>query len=1274
MTETAMAGATSLNPIEQALIAAIEAGQSFCFTDQLLDSAPGLSADLIRCILVGLPVQVDPAPATARIVNLRSTGIRIMPKTAPGDEVSRKSMRRLPILGHLELTRLRGMDGGALPDLELTYCSFEHPIDLGGAAMGPVSFEGSLFPALTARDASFQGGVTLDWCGPHSPTPAQTGAAGQGRFPFTGHLFTQDEAEGGGDRPASFRWVDAMAAKQGVAPDTPLAPCIIDFASADIQGPLRISFATFCSTADTRHPLPDHQLRYAANLSGVSVRDTVQLVQTVVYGGLSMKSLEVGEDLWFSGSRLVSRHRAPSGQDEALSEALSLQLARVNGIVGFIECADDLDRKRSDYRYNLVLGGIHAIGLQARQLWLSHGLFAGYLAFSKGSFALGAIFGPYSGLSGAPVPLCGVIDLSYASIENNLEFGEVHSFVLPDFLTADPMLSIHLMANQAQVIGQEMKAAGSILIRNCSLTAPREIQDQVLYLRDCTVADSITIKDSSVRGISLRASRVEGRLSLRQVTLNLDGTLIRDSDGEPWSALDLRGSSFGHDVDVRDVRWGYGAATADAPYRQNGATAITPQVKDHGFTLSFYADIIVVDRPIGRHRYQRYLFDTRLGGPMFMIDGQSRFLHMLNGMGRLRLETTEQYADYLTFFCDSVAGDGGPFKILSATGGPGQDGFVPLTPISAEDADVDPKEAGDKRFFIATILYGDSMFVSHFSVAPDGMVEMLDDKEIAGKLRNRDGYPRRTRPARANAQLTPRDYVSGPAPIDFSTFKMEPPRLFYAHLDLEGMRCGALLDDFGRGWGLPAPERDGCHVQLHAPGIRCGRVEPSADAGKRAARNGPASRNDPRAAFSATDGQGEHKAAHHRLAWLRYQTGFDDRVRPSWLQHIPLLKRISRARALKPEYWRIAAADFVPQVYDEFASAHYSAGEPDEGQRILIAKKDAQNRLMRESSRAPYSREEHHLGWFALLAAIIGFAWWMHGGSTALSAARLLSDLTANMGLQGLAAVAVIIGHWIWTVPALLAGWIGWSALRHRRPWRLLGLVWLPSMAVVALVALALSPAATPDTQGLHDSLLFAILVLWVLLLVYAAWPLMLGVFHFMFKHGFNYGLSPSRAILICAALLVLGTAMTGLARTGSLAPYTDWDSLYDRDGRLKPNIALVLDVQFQAQAPDGAALNGRMAPGSRDRDRQPGATVVAQPTACDVGVNNFLYAADVFVPLVDLEQESRCTIRTAPESARDDPYLFWRIAKSLYEIIGWIVISLTIVTISGVMRRDIER
>jgi hypothetical protein len=84
----------------------------------------------------------------------------------------------------------------------------------------------------------------------------------------------------------------------------------------------------------------------------------------------------------------------------------------------------------------------------------------------------------------------------------------------------------------------------------------------------------------------------------------------------------------------------------------------------------------------------------------------------------------------------------------------------------------------------------------------------------------------------------------------------------------------------------------------------------------------------------------------------------------------------------------------------------------------------------------------------------------------------------------------------------------------------------------------------------------------------------------------------------------------------------------------------------------------------------------VAGDLPCGDTVNEFFYAVDVFIPLVDLRQESRCQVRSPTsedEKSKAAEIRLWTAAKALFSLLGWISVSMTILTLSGVFRRNVE-
>lgn len=87
----------------------------------------------------------------------------------------------------------------------------------------------------------------------------------------------------------------------------------------------------------------------------------------------------------------------------------------------------------------------------------------------------------------------------------------------------------------------------------------------------------------------------------------------------------------------------------------------------------------------------------------------------------------------------------------------------------------------------------------------------------------------------------------------------------------------------------------------------------------------------------------------------------------------------------------------------------------------------------------------------------------------------------------------------------------------------------------------------------------------------------------------------------------------------------------------------------------------------------------------CGATIDEALFALDVFIPLIDLRQESRCEVGV-PDVVQDDRVfvwkqldmvlspifrsaLFWNWAKAIYAVAGWLIISLSILTFANVAR-----
>ncbi|HEX8625553.1 MAG TPA: hypothetical protein VF782_10800 [Allosphingosinicella sp.] len=253
-----------------------------------------------------------------------------------------------------------------------------------------------------------------------------------------------------------------------------------------------------------------------------------------------------------------------------------------------------------------------------------------------------------------------------------------------------------------------------------------------------------------------------------------------------------------------------------------------------------------------------------------------------------------------------------------------------------------------------------------------------------------------------------------------------------------------------------------------------------------------------------------------------------------------------------------------------------------------------------------------------------------------------------------------------------------WRLLRQWNPknWRLSPLRFLV-LAVVGLAALLVANYLTArhfiPPHGTQTAWSIAI----ALALVAVLWPLFAGLVQILFRYGFRYGLSAENALLTFAAFIVIGWLGVHYARNGGFESVTDWTTRMGNQRLLDPRVALVLQVDLDSEpAPDPPRpLPPPPPPDPRSAGTHlEGRAVHAVASPCNLDVNSFLYAVDLFVPLVDLDQEQRCKIRDALPADSHDTYLAWRWARALYEMLGWIVTSLGILTITGLLRRDIER
>ena len=158
-----------------------------------------------------------------------------------------------------------------------------------------------------------------------------------------------------------------------------------------------------------------------------------------------------------------------------------------------------------------------------------------------------------------------------------------------------------------------------------------------------------------------------------------------------------------------------------------------------------------------------------------------------------------------------------------------------------------------------------------------------------------------------------------------------------------------------------------------------------------------------------------------------------------------------------------------------------------------------------------------------------------------------------------------------------------------------------------------------------------------------------------LFDVFFGYGMSPGRATITFIGCLMAGVALMEYAAHSSQA------------GADKPILVVETTAvqNYVAPVENGAGRSMRM----RLAFQQQGTGEFADgELPCANSIVPLLYAVDIFVPVLELHQQSQCAF-----SAKSGAF-GWHIWRLSYALLGWIVTSLTVLTYSGVLRRHFER
>jgi hypothetical protein len=181
--------------------------------------------------------------------------------------------------------------------------------------------------------------------------------------------------------------------------------------------------------------------------------------------------------------------------------------------------------------------------------------------------------------------------------------------------------------------------------------------------------------------------------------------------------------------------------------------------------------------------------------------------------------------------------------------------------------------------------------------------------------------------------------------------------------------------------------------------------------------------------------------------------------------------------------------------------------------------------------------------------------------------------------------------------------------------------------------------------------------------------PVLLRPFLWAYDHLFDHGLTPSRAMVVFLSFLLLGWGATYIADYGVRTQIPK--ALLTEDAPFHNYLPKALEIQpvlvIDATTVNSVAVMDHAGHAmAADFIRAAGGDGPID-IPCRDQIDPLLYAVDLFVPVLKLNQADRCTVSTAPEAWP------WRIARALYSALGWLVSSLTLLSVTGILRRQAE-
>ena len=310
--------------------------------------------------------------------------------------------------------------------------------------------------------------------------------------------------------------------------------------------------------------------------------------------------------------------------------------------------------------------------------------------------------------------------------------------------------------------------------------------------------------------------------------------------------------------------------------------------------------------------------------------------------------------------------------------------------------------------------------------------------------------------------------------------------------------------------------------------------------------------------------------------------------------------------------------DFIPQVYNMFARANHNDGRRAEANSILKAKKDFENRIL--------------------------FTYLKKNTVTRVFYSSIADFLSNNR--------------------------------KSTKQDNIRGIIYLfPIMAIIIyLNTIGVFNFNEKNNVSLYIIKYIIVYIFPAIVILSLLSPYLFFITFTFFRILFSYALSPIRSIITLLCFILLGGAIVSGMQTGN---FTNLSGIFVPSEYNKNNDFILMMNVINDLSDSSTSLNPTYnledSEGTGKTLIEIGKPRVANPIPCVLGINSYLFAADHFIPLLDLGQRDKCKVRERPmQLYQGDPYYWWRLFLAVYEALGWVVTSLVILTFSGIMKREL--